>query len=214
MGMCFLDESQYMEAALIKQMRQAGHDSGEGLLMAIFASCNEIEKFAQLPKLAAETMPGVDPPTADLDNRGMITWLAPKLGRAPLGLGEYLDMREAGYGDEIKQTIAKGYKKFGASQSIKMADNVTTKLLTAAPDQYKFDERATRTASGVSISYNSAFVSEYTKHSQFGAVGTTMLRHFPVQVTMIGDGKRGPKSQADMHATMGRYLAQLSKLNP
>lgn len=216
LGMCFLDESQYMEQAVIKQIRSMSQNSGDGLLMAMFAECDEIEKFAQLPEMAAyaETMPGMDPPTANLNNRGMITWLAPKLGKAPLDLQEYLDMRAPTFLDDVKKNLTRGYKKHGAKQNIKMTDNVSASLLSAAPDQYRFDEQASRTDSGVSVSYTSEFVSEYTPHREYGAIGTTMLRHFPVLVVMTEDGKGLAKSQQDLHDTLQAYLAQISKLNP
>lgn len=216
LGMCFLDESQYMEQAVIKQLRAMGQDSGDGLLMAVFVECDQIEKLGQLPQMAAEAeaMPGVDPPTADFDNRGMITWLAPKLGKAPLNLQEYLDMRAPAFVDDVKKNLTKGYKKYGSSQNIKMTDNVSANLLSAAPDQYRFDEQVNRTEHGVSVGYSSEFVSEYTPRKQFGAVGTTMLRHFPVQVTFTENGKGLAKSAQQLHATLQTYLAQIATLNP
>lgn len=214
LGMCFMDESQYMEATLIKQLRTMSQQSGDGLVMAVFADCKEIEKFAQLPELAADTPPGVDPPTANLDNRGTINWLAPKLGRAPLSLEEYLDMREPGFRDEVKGSVTKSYNKFGGMQSIKMADNVTASLLMGSPEDYVFDDRANRTGQGLSISYSSEFISEYVKHHQFGAIGTTMLRHFPVQVMISQDGKGRAKDQEQLKAMLAEYLAQIATLNP
>lgn len=212
-GMCFLDESQYMEASVIKHLRTMVQESGDGLLMAMFAACDEIEKFAQLPQLVADTPPGVDPPTANMENRGTVTWLAPKLGRAPLSIPEYLDMREPTFKEEVQKSLSLGYKKFGGMQNIKMSDNVFANVMMAAPDQYKFDDRARRTEAGISIGYSSNFVMEYKKHSQFGAVGTTMIRHLPVLVSLADDGSSG-KSQAELQAMLDKLLAQMAKLNP
>lgn len=214
MGMCFLDESQYMESTVIKHLRGMEQDSGDGLLMAMFASCDEIEKFSQLPALAADTPRGVDPPTANLENRGTISWLAPKLGPAPLSLAEYLDLREPEFRDDVRASVSKGYKKFGSSQSIKMSDNVFANLAMGAPDQYRFDDRARRTAAGVSIGYTTEFVQEYQKHKLFGAVGTTLVRGLPVLVSLTEDGTGFSRDQEELHATLDKLLAQVAKLNP
>ena len=213
MGMCFLDESQYMEASIIKQLRTMGQEAGDGVLMAMFAECDEIEKFSQLPQMVADTPPGVDPPTANMENRGTVTWLAPKLGRAPLNLAEYLDMREPTFKEEIQKNLNRGYKKFGGMQNIKMTDDVFANVMMAAPDQYQFDDRARRTEAGISIGYSTNFVKEYKKHTQFGAVGTTMIRNFPVQVALADDGKLG-KSPEELQAVLDKLLAQMAKLNP
>ena len=213
LGMCFLDESQYIEGAMIKHMRKLGHSSDGGNLVAMFADCDELEKFIQGPRLAAQTMPGLEPPDTALNYQGTISWLAPKLGRAPIALPEYLDMRQPTFRDDMKKSLGNQYKKLGGSQSMKVSDNYSAKLLMGAPDQYVFDDKATRTDTGVSIGYSAEFESEYKKYTQRGAVGTTMLRHFPVQVTLSSSGPK-PKSLDKVHATLDKFMMQIAGYNP
>lgn len=214
LGMCFLDESQYLEGAMIKHMRKLGHDTDGGNLVAMFADCDELEKFTQAPKLAAQTLPGMDPPDGSLNNQGTISWLAPKLGRAPIQLPEYLDMREPTFRDDMKKSVGNFYKKTkGGRADMKVNDSYATKLLMGAPDQYVFDDKATRTETGVSIGYTSEFESEYKKYVQRGAVGTTMLRNFPVQVSLSSSGAK-PKSLDKVHATLDKFMMQIAGYNP
>lgn len=214
LGMCFLDESQYLEGAMVKHMRKLGHDTDGGNLVAMFADCDELEKFTQGPQLAAQTMPGLEPPDASLNYQGTISWLAPKLGRAPIGISEYLDMREKSFRDDMKKSVGNYYKKTsGGKGDMKVSDNYATRLLMGTPDQYIFDDKTTRTATGVSIGYSAEFESEYKKYTQRGAVGTTMLRNFPVQVSLSSSGAK-PKSLDKVHATLDKFMMQIAGYNP
>ncbi|HYD18938.1 MAG TPA: hypothetical protein VEF76_10710 [Patescibacteria group bacterium] len=213
LGMCFLDESQYLEGAMIKHLRKMNKSGDGGMLMAVFADCLELEKFTQGPKLAADMLPGMPMPDTSINNQGTISWLAPKLGRAPLGLPEYLDMREPTFRDDMKKSVSNKFKVMGNSDSEKISDNYAAKLLMGAPDQYIFDDKANRTDTGVSIGYSTEFESEYQKHRQNGAVGTTMLRQFPVQVTLSSSGDK-PRDLEKVHATLDKFLMQIAGYNP
>ena len=214
LGMCFLDESQYLEGSVIKQLRGSGTSSDGGLLMTMFANCDELEKFSQLPQLQADTPPGVDPPKAELSHEGSISWMSPKLGKAPMTVPEYLDMRAPHFRDEMKDALAKQYKEMGGSSSIKIDNNISAQVMMGSPDQYVFDDKARRTDNGLSIGYSVEYDAEYTHHRQVGVIGTTLLRHYPVEISLTSPGSEKNDTKAKLQDLLDKYMAQVSAMNP
>lgn len=216
LGMCFLDESQYIESMLVKQFRSLGESADSGIVMAMFADCDEIAKFIRLPELTDETLPGMEPPTAELTYRGTVAWLKPRLGRSPLSLQDYLDMREPDFRDDLLHSIAASYRQTGGNQEIKVAGNITTRVIMGPPDQFQVDAQPRRTDTGLFIGYSTEFEAEYQKHRMAGVVGTTLLRNFPVQVSLVSSASGGKKGRSlnKMRRAVDELMAQISKLNP
>lgn len=218
-GMCFLDESQYLEGTMIRHMRKLVKKYSSEQIMAVFADCDEVAKFAKMPEILADQDDlggGLPQPEAEFSYTGTVSWLKPKLGRAPMDLQEYLDMREADYRDDIIHELSDSYKALNDRQDLSLGDGLNISLFSPSPDKYKIEEKVRRSESGVSLGFTAEFVAEYQKRRLTGVVGTTMLRKFPVQVSlgMHVKGKQKGRSLKHLHKTMDSLMAQIAKLNP
>lgn len=218
-GMCFLDESQYLEGTLVKHLRTLSKGESSDQLMAVFADCDELAKLIKAPEIAAAAADiggGIEPPKPEFTYTGSVTWLKPKLGRAPMELQEYLDMREPDFRDNFLNDIKSNFKKSGSKQSISLGDGLTANLFSPPPEQYELDEKARRSKAGLSLAYSVDFDMEYEKHHLRGVVGTTMLRKFPVQVSIDSNttGKAKGRSLKHIQKTLDKLMAQISQMNP
>ncbi len=216
LGMCFLDESQYLEGQLIKQLRAQNKSSGGGILLAVFADCLEVGKLQKLASSEDQgpSYNGEDPNSAMLMHQGTISWLTPKEPRTKATLAEYLDKQQPAYRDSIHDNMVKSYKLFGKKADVKLDDKITARSLQADPSAYHFDERAHRTDSLVSVGYSTNVEMEYTKYATVGVVGTTLIRQFPIQVSIASTAKdKADRSVGQMTDLLDKFAAQNVALN-
>ncbi len=216
LGMCFLDESQYLEGQLIKQLRSQNKSSGGGVLLAVFADCLEVGKLQKLtdPANSGPTYNGENPNSAMLMHQGTISWLTPKAPRTKASLAEYLDAHQPSFRDDIHNSMVKSYKLFGNKADVKLDDKITARSLQADPSQYHFDEHAHRTDNLVSVGFSTNVEMEYTKYATVGVVGTTLIRQFPVQVSISSTAKdKADKSVGQMTDLLDKFAAQNVALN-
>lgn len=220
-GMCFFDESQYLEGSMINHMRKLVKRYSSEQIMAVFADCDEIAKFVKMPEILAQAAEediggGMPQPEAEFSYTGTVSWLKPKLGRAPMGLQEYLDMREPDFRDDVVNEISDTYKALNDRQDLSLGDGLSISLFSPSPDKYKIDEKVRRSEAGVSVGFTAEFVAEYQKRRMTAVIGTTMLRKFPVQVSLGTNvkGKQKGRSLKHLHKTMDSLMAQIAKLNP
>lgn len=216
LGMCFLDESQYLEGQLIKQLRSQNKASGGGVLLAVFADCLEVGKLQKLAE-NGDTGPsynGEDQNSAMLMHQGTISWLTPKEPRSKQTLSEYLDARQPAFHDEIHNSMVKSYKLFGKKQDVKLDDKITARSLQPDPSSYHFDDKAHRTDALVSVGFSTNMEMEYTKYATVGVVGTTMIRQFPIQVSITSTAKdKQDRSVGQMTDLLDKFAAQNVALN-
>jgi hypothetical protein len=87
MGMCFLDRTNFYEAAIFAGFRRVVERNDDQVLLAVFADCNDLA-----------SMKGSSG-THDIPlNAGIISWMNPSVGETTeLSREEYLDMREASF---------------------------------------------------------------------------------------------------------------------
>ena len=218
-GMCFLDESQYLEGMMVHHLRKMARKSSSSHVMAIFADCDELAKFVKMPEIIASQPDiggGLPEPQAEFTYTGAVSWLKPKLGRAPMGLQEYLDMREPDYRDDIVHEIADSYDAMNEKQELNFGEGVSVNMFSPSPDKYKIDEKPHRSQSGVSLGFTAEFEVEYQKRRVTGVIGTTMLRKFPVQISLGSNvtGKAKGRAIGKLQKTLDDMMAQVSKLNP
>ena len=216
LGMCFLDESQYLECQLIKQLRSQNKSSDGGILLAVFADCLEVGKLQKLASSEDQgpSYNGEDPNSAMLMHQGTISWLTPKDARSKATLAEYLDKQQPTYRDSIHDSMVKSYKLFGKKADVKLDEKITARSLQADPSAYHFDDRTHRTDSLVSVGYSSQMEMEYTKYATVGVVGTTMIRQFPIQVSITSTAKdKADKSVGQMTDLLDKFAAQNVALN-
>ncbi|MDE1151880.1 MAG: hypothetical protein PW788_05015 [Micavibrio sp.] len=217
LGMCFLDESQYLEGQVINQIRSQNKGSGGGVIMAVFADCLELAKLQQLPQLMADgpSLGDDENNKAMLLHEGTISWLEPKAGPLKgVSMTEYLDKREPAFRDDMRASLERSFKKFGGKQVTKLDDNMTASSFLGSPDTYSFDDKAHRTESVVSITYSSHNELEYVKYATTGVVATSLIRNIPVQFTISSTAKKkADKSQRQMSDLMDRFVAQQVALN-
>lgn len=82
MGMCFLDQTDPVEAGAINILREELKTKSKQTLVAVFADCMQIAGI------------GKNTEGNDLGDVGMITWLNEKGEKAPMGRDAYFDLRE------------------------------------------------------------------------------------------------------------------------
>lgn len=218
-GMCFLDESQYLEGQLIKQMRGGADRKGHmgPQLVAVFADCLELAKLEALPQIQASgpNYGDDDNNTALLLHQGTITWMTPKAPALETSLASYLDDKEPTYTREVRGLLDKSYKANGAGRhDVALGNNLSTHTFMASPDQLHFDDRAHRTDTSVSVGFDSEMEAEYKKYDTVGVVGTSLIRGMPVQVSLSSTAvKKADKTTRQMTETLDRFFAQNVTLN-
>jgi len=217
LGMCFLDESQYVEGQVINQIRDQNKGSGGGTIMAVFADCLELAKLQQLPAIAASgpNYGDDDNSKAMLLHQGTISWVNPK--DKPLkgvSTTEYLDKVQPEFSDDIRKSLDRAYKLFGGQKSTKLDNDMSTMSFLSSPDSYHFDDKPHRTESVVSITYSFNNEMEYVKYGTTGVVATSLIRNIPVQFTMSSTAKKqADKTARQMSDLMDRFVAQQVALN-
>ena len=217
-GMCFLDESQYLEGQLIRQMRGGPDSRGHTgpLLVAVFADCLELAKLEALPQIQADGPNYGDDSNneAPLLHQGTITWMTPKDKALGTTLVQYLDDREPVYTQEVRGMIDSNYKQSGGRQTAVLDGDMTSKMFMASPDQFHFDKRAHRTDTSVSLAFSSEAEVEYKKWDTVGVVGTSLVRGMPVQVSLSSTAlKKADKTTHQLTETLDRFFAQNVTLN-
>jgi len=218
-GMCFLDESQYLEGQLIKQMRGGADKQGHmgPLLVAAFADCLELAKLEALPQIQAS-----GPNYGDDDNNealllhmGTITWMTPKAPALETSLASYLDDKEPTYTRDVRVRFDKNSKQVGAGRhDTSLGGNMYSRAFMASPDQMHFDSRAHRTDTSVSVAFDSQMEAEYKKYNTVGVVGTSLIRGMPVEVSLGSTAvKKADKTTRQLTETLDRFFAQNVTLN-
>ncbi|MBI1216083.1 MAG: hypothetical protein GC185_09735 [Alphaproteobacteria bacterium] len=214
-GMCFLDQSDYLQNAMLKMAQSLSQSRGTA--MAIFADCDEIANLG-----TENSSPN------GLQYKGTIFWdrTPGNSGPSKLDLSDYLDMREAGYLRVIKshggpvppaglgENDGNGHNKKSMSVSSRAVG--TGYLLNR--DDYKYDKNVHRTADSVAAGHTVNTEIAYNKIKVATVNATTLLRRMPIDVSLdyTNDGKFGSgdgKSLDDLYAVMDTFMAQQQMLN-
>jgi hypothetical protein len=233
-GMCFLDQSDYLQSGLLSFMQiMASHaHKRDSVPMAIFGDCNEVMSLGTQSQ-----------GPLGLAHRGIIYWkkTAENGGRSKLDLSDYLDMREASMLQEVKDDINLPFDMVKAAEEKTEQDKAKdanaakkdgtekSKVLTAAkaqindkqsittyltpPEDYKLPGTAHRTASSVSVGYTDDTEIEYQKFRGTAVLGTTLIRHIPIDVLISYMEPKRSSSVDDMYALMDTFMEQQQRLN-
>jgi hypothetical protein len=176
--MCFIDRSSALQQGIYATLASSIERLGDQYLLGIFMQCDNVT--------------GPDGWQEGLPATGFITWLNPFIGATtPLGLPDYLDMREATF-----MQYAKG-RDLGT----------------------KSDKKVHRNAYNVSLAFSDEEDNAQlgTEQKSTSVIATTLLRHVPVEITLhlTGDaaGKKAAPDFPEAYATMDMLVAQLIKLN-
>jgi hypothetical protein len=220
-GMCFLDESDYLEGQLLRRYRDLASLSGSGTLIATFADCMEISKFQGefQDQLAEQSKGGGSGSAAQtpstLASRGSIFWANPGTGGETIDMSreEYLNVREQSFREEMVRGVSSDYARHGSKQVASAGGNFMVMSYLASPDQYHFDNRAHRTPDSLSIAYTMDTEIEYQKLHTAGIAGTTLLRQMPIEFTLAFSTKRSEKDMAELYSLMDTFLSQQVVLN-
>ncbi len=201
-GMCFLDESDYLEGSIMSQFRNYGGTQSK--LIGTFADCMEIAKVQHDYQEQATAHPeNTSPPLMTLKNFGNIYWLNPDNGEDVVSLprADYLDVREKGFRDDVMKDIREG------------GHGLISASLVDASDKYKFDDATHRTPEGLSLAYALDTEVEYEKVHNAGIISTTLINHMPLEFSFDFSGKESDKNNKDLYAMMDKFVAQQIKLN-
>ncbi|MEZ0225507.1 MAG: hypothetical protein ACAH83_13210 [Alphaproteobacteria bacterium] len=196
-GMCFLDESDYLEGSILSNLKNLGDQQSR--LIGTFGDCLEISKFQHdyQEAIVASSGSSKNPQVMVLKNRGSIYWINPDNGDDVISLPRsgYLDVREKTFRDDAIRGVNRGI------------------LRLSTPDKFKFDEQVRRTQDGLSVVYMLDAEVEYEKVHTSGIVATTLIRHMPFEFAFDFSAKGNNKDSKDLYAMMDAFLAQQIKLN-
>lgn len=213
-GMCFLDESDYLEGALLSHMKNLSGSQYQ--LIGTFGDCLEISKFQRnyQDALLASPQGGGAGVTGTLKKHGSIYWVNPENGDDVISLqrAEYLSVREKTFRDDVIKDVARDYRATGGKTASQQG-NLTLTSLMARPDEYKFDDAVHSTPDGLSLAYQLDTEIEYQKSHEAGIVATTLIRHMPLQFSFDFSTGEPDKDNKALYKMMDTFLAQQIKLN-
>lgn len=197
-GMCFLDESDYLEGAILSNLKNLGDKQSR--LIGTFGDCLEIAKFQndyQESLISKPSSSSNAPQLLALKNRGSIYWINPDNGEDVISLRRsgYLDVREKTFRDDAIRGVNRGT------------------LRMSSPDKFKFDEQVRRTPDGLSVVYTLDTEVEYEIVHTAGIVATTLIRHMPLEFSFDFSAKGTKKDSKELYAMMDAFLAQQIRLN-
>jgi hypothetical protein len=212
-GMCFLDESNYLEGVLLSHIRN--FSGAQYQLIGTFGDCLEISKFQrdyQDALLASPQGAGAGV-TGSLKKYGSIYWVNPENGDDVISLQRagYLSAREKTFRDDVIRDII-GERAHGSKTASRQA-NLSLQSMMARPDEYKFDDAVHSTPDGLSLAYQLDTEIEYQKSHAAGIVSTTLIRHIPLQFSFDFSTGEPDKDNKALYAMMDAFLAQQIKLN-
>jgi hypothetical protein len=200
-GMCFLDESDYLEGSIMSQFKDVNPQSK---LIGTFADCMEISKIQHDYQEQLEAHPDMEaPPSVTLKSHGSIYWLNPYNGDEIIALPRsgYLDVRAKTFKDDILKEMNDG--GHGMVQAALLDPN----------DKYHFDDAPHRTADGMSIAYELNTEIEYEKVHDTGVIATTLIDHMPLEFSFDFSAKDNNKDNKALYAMVDTFMAQQVKLN-
>jgi hypothetical protein len=201
-GMCFLDESDYVEGSILAQFRNFGNNQSK--LIGTFADCMEIAKIQKDYQDEITAHPeNTSPPLMTLKKHGSIYWLNPDNGEDVIALKRdgYLDVREKGFRDDVMKEIHEG------------GHGLLSASLVDSSGKYKFDDQTRRTPDGLALAYSLATEVEYTKVFNAGIISTTLINHMPLEFSFDFSSAEPDKDSKTLYAMMDKFMAQQIKLN-
>jgi hypothetical protein len=199
-GMCFLDESDYLEGSIMSQFKDV---NAQSKLIGTFADCMEIAKIQHDYQDQLEAHPDMGaPPTMNLKSHGSIYWINPYNGDEIISLARsgYLDVREKTFRDDVAKEMNDG------------GHGMVSAALVEPGDKYRFDEPH-RTEHGLSVAYELNTEIEYEKIHDSGVIGTTLIDHMPLEFSFDFSAKGNDKDTKALYAMMDTFMAQQVKLN-
>ena len=199
-GMCFLDESDYLEGSIMSQFKDVNRQSK---LIGTFADCMEISKVQHEYQDQLTAHPDMSaPPSVSLKSHGSIYWVNPDNGDEVISLARagYLDAREKTFKDDVMKEMNDG------------GHGLMTAALLDPGDKYRFDETR-RTPDGLSVFYELNTEIQYEKVHDTGVIGTTLIDHMPLEFSFDFSAKDNDKDNKALYAMMDTFMAQQIKLN-
>jgi hypothetical protein len=199
-GMCFLDESDYLEGSVMSQFKDV---NAQSKLIGTFADCMEISKIQHEYQDQLTAHPDMGAPSSvSLKSHGSIYWINPENGDEVISLARagYLDAREKTFKTDIMKEMNDG------------GHGLMTAALLDPGDKYRFDE-AHRTPDGLSVFYELNTEIQYEKVHDTGVIGTTLIDHMPLEFSFDFSAKENDKDNKALYAMMDTFLAQQIKLN-
>ena len=200
-GMCFLDESDYLEGSILSQFKDVNPQSK---LIGTFADCMEVSKIRADYDASLQAHPDMTgPPPVTLKHRGSIYWINPDNGDEVISLARtgYLDAREKTYLADVQKEMNDG------------GHGLSSAALLGPGDKYKFDGGVHRTSNGLSAAYALDTEIEYEKVHDAGVIGTTLIDHMPLEFSFDFSAKDPDKDSKALYAMMDTFIAQQIKLN-
>jgi hypothetical protein len=213
-GMCFLDQSDYLEGAVLDYINDRFAPSG-GQVIATFADCMEIanvqHQFLEDSMASAKSSHPEDiEPDSSLmpKSGGVISWLNPENAdndeQMRLSREEYLDLRAKDYrADVVKANTPQEHE-----------GKVTAASLMSEPGKGSFDDQLHRTKDGISLAFSKDEDVEYQTLHEISVSGTTLLHQLPLEITITFSSKDAPvKDFKSLYTMMDAFLAQQVLMN-
>ncbi len=194
-GMCFLDNTKYVESSVYKVMAAIERKKGKGVLLGIFAPCDGIANIGNAASGSA------------VMTAGTITWLNPSIGeKTKLERHDYLDMREASFKDDVRRAVT-------LENNIKIREAGENDPKPADIEDFDFDTGVKRTDAGLWLGYVHEIHFADEKIETVSVSGTTSLRHFPIEVNVHINSKQDGYDLTQTHELMDKFMAQQVALN-
>lgn len=200
-GMCFLDESDFLEGSILSSFKDV---NAQSKLIGTFADCMEVSKIRADYDSAVQANPNLSsPPAVTLKSHGSIYWINPENGDEIISLQRagYLDAREKSFRDDVMKEMNDG------------GHGLSSAALLGPNDKYKFEDTVHRTGDGLSVVYALDTEVEYEKVHDAGVIGTTLIDHMPLEFSFDFSAKDPDKDSKALYAMMDTFVAQQIKLN-
>lgn len=201
-GMCFLDESDYLEGSIMSQFKDTGDSQTK--LIGTFADCMEVAKVQHdYQEQVSKNPDNASPPLMTLKSHGNIYWVNPDNGDEVITLPRsgYLDVREKSFRDDVKKEIREGQR------------GMVSATLVDATNKYTLDGETHRTSNGLAVAYALDTEVEYEKVHDAGVIATTLIDHMPLEFSFDFATKGVEKDNKALYAMMDTFMAQQIKLN-
>jgi len=200
-GMCFVDQSGYIEEVIFDTLAEAVRTAKEEVLLATFSPCDDLASF------------GTSSAKHGMITSGSVTWLNPSYGaKSPMERHDYLDMREATFRSDMLKKIDRFAEAFGDKKktSQRGAVTVTTQAITTG---YDFEDRPERTDNAVSIGYVNTREVNYESMTESGVIATTSIKRHPIEVSLRYDTTTEGHSLIDIHKLVNHFIDQQIAIN-